>query len=622
MDQSEKKRLFEEFPPVSTEQWEEKIKEDLKGADYEKKLVWHTTEGIKVRPYYRAEDLKNLEHLNARPTEFPYTRGAKTNTNDWVIRQDIDVTDISQANALAVDAVKRGAEAIGFSASAIQSANDMEKLLENINAETTGIHFLHASNYLQIAEWFDLWLNKKKFNAAKVSGSFNFDPLGYVLLYGGFYQSKEHNFQQTKELIEGFGKKYPKYRIVTVNAQHYHDAGASIVQELAFALNQGNEYLASASEAGIDVVAMAKAMQFSVAIGGNYFMEIAKLRAIRTLWAKIVEQYAPTAKEAAVMHIHAFTSMWNKTIYDPYVNILRTTTEAMSAAIAGVDSMTVAPFDATYKKVDEFSSRIARNQQIILKHESYFNKVVDPSAGSYYIEALTESIAASSWSLFQSFEEKGGFITAVQSKDIYSQIEATCQKRDLDIAMRRQVFIGTNQYPNSNEKMLDKLQPVSRLTDLGELKPYRGTQAFEALRLSVESFVEKGNPAPKVFLFTFGNLAMRKARAGFSTNFFGVAGYEMIDNFGFKSIEEGVQAALKSKASIVVLCSSDEEYAEMAPAAAQALKSANAQLKVVVAGNPVEIIDTLRTAGVDDFIHVRTNVLESLRSYNYQMGII
>lgn len=621
MDQSEKKRLFEAFPPVSTEQWEEKIKEDLKGADYEKKLVWATTEGIKVRPYYRAEDLNKLGHLNTRPSEFPYTRGSKVKNNDWVIRQDIDTTNIKEANTIAVDAVKRGAEAIGFNVSNVISANDLEALLEGINAENTGLHFLHANDYLKLAALFDQWLTKKQFNPSKVKGSFNFDPLAYVLLYGGFYESKEHNFNQAKELINVFGKKYPNFRIINVNGQHFHAAGATIVQELAFALCQGNEYLAALSEIGLSIESIAPRMQFTFGIGGNYFMEIAKFRAVRMLWAKIVEQYASN-KAIANMYIHAETSLWNKTIYDPYVNILRTTTETMSAAIAGVDSMSVAPFDATYKKADPFSSRIARNQQIILKHESYFNKVVDPSAGSYYIETLTDSIASAVWGLFQSTEAKGGFVPAVNSKEIYNQIEASCQKRDLDIAMRRQVFIGTNQYPNTNEKMLDKLQPVTRLSDLGNLKPYRGTQAFEAVRLAVESHVQKGGNAPKVFLLSYGNLAMRKARAGFTTNFFGVAGYEIIDNAGFKTIDDGVKAALASHAQIVVICSSDEEYTEMAAQAAQALKSADNKLKVIVAGNPVEIIDSLKAAGVDDFIHVRTNVLETLREYNHQLGII
>jgi methylmalonyl-CoA mutase len=282
--------------------------------------------------------------------------------------------------------------------------------------------------------------------------------------------------------------------------------------------------------------------------------------------------------------------------------------------------MTVEPFDANYKKPDDLSQRAARNQQIILKHESYFNKVTDPSAGSYYIENLTQSIADAAWALFLETEEAGGFEKIVASGFIKNEIEKTCQKRDMDIAMRKQVFVGTNQYPNLSEKMLDKLQPTAKLSDLGGLRQYRGTQAFEALRLAVENHARKGFSIPKVFLFTYGNLAMRKARASFATNFFGVAGYEIADNPGFKTIDAGVDAALQSGANIVVLCSSDEEYADMIPAISK-IKEQAPNTIVVVAGNPKELLEQLDQAGTDHYIHMRSNVLDALTHFNQVMEI-
>ena len=615
MDPEKKKGLFQEFPPVTTQQWEEKIHEDLKGADYDKKLVWQTLEGIKARPYYRSEHLEAIGHTQSLPGEFPFVRGIKASDNNWEIRQDLEEEDLVKANALALQALSRGAEAIGLNASQVSTADDLKVLLKGIDLDKTPIHWLHSRNYQQLMDALIQYAGGKD-----LKGSFNFDPLGYYLLYGNYYNSKESNFEQAAGLLAKGKDHFPRLKLITINSQLLHNAGASMVQELAFALSQATEYLVNLTEKGLSVDDIAGRMQFTVAVGSNYFMEIAKLRAIKILWANIVRQYNPGVDASMKINLHAVTSGWNKSIYDPYVNMLRTTTEAMAAAIAGVDSMTVEPFDQVYKKPDDFSRRIARNQQIILKHESYFNQVVDPSAGSYYIENLTQSMAEASWKLFLQTEEKGGFEKIVSEGFIQSEIETTCQKRDMDIAMRRQVFIGTNQYPNTSEKMLGKLQPTARLTDLGGLRQYRGTQAFEALRLAVENHERKGFAIPGVFLFTYGNLAMRKARAGFAANFFGVAGYQVIDNPGFKTIEEGVKAALASKARIVVLCSSDEEYAEMA-AAASSIRLQAPNTIVVVAGNPTGLISQLDQAGVDHYIHMRTNVLDALTHFNNVLEI-
>ncbi|MBW6498218.1 MAG: acyl-CoA mutase large subunit family protein, partial [Bacteroidales bacterium] len=608
MDQEKTAGLFQEFPPVSTQQWEEKIHEDLKGADYEKKLIWKTIEGLKIRPYYRAEDLEKLAHMHALPGEAPFVRGGKTRNNDWEIRQDIDAEDPEKANATALKALAKGAEAVGLNAGEVASAPDLAKLIENIDPAKTPVHFNHGKNFPQLAEWLVNMYNQE------ARGSFNFDPLGYFVLYNKFYETREANVEQAAELLKLGKERLPKFKTIAVNGQHFHNAGASLVQELAFALAQGNEYLAALTEKGFGADDIANRMTFTLAVGSNYFLEIAKLRAARLLWAKIVEQYQPVKPESLKMTIHAVTSSWNKSIYDPYVNMLRTTTEAMAAAIGGADSMTVQPFDSTYKKSDDFSDRIARNQQIVLKYEAYFNKVSDPAAGSYYVENLTHSIAEAAWNLFVEVEEQGGFITSVEKRFIQEQIQNTCQQRDMDIAMRKQVFVGVNQYPNLNEEMLDKLQPIAKLTDLAGLRPYRGVQAFEALRLAVENHKKKGFEVPKVFLLTYGNLTMRKARASFSTNFFGVAGYQIIDNPGFQNIEEGVQAAIDQSADIVVLCSSDEEYADMAPAAT-IIKEKSPKTQVVVAGYPKELLEQLDQAGVDHYIHMRTDLLQALTHF-------
>jgi methylmalonyl-CoA mutase len=606
-------KLFGEFPPVSTSDWESKINEDLKGADYSK-LIWKTIDGLNLKPYYRAEDLEAIPFLSCLPGEFPFVRGSRTANNDWLIRQDINKKNPALANATALGAVEKGAESVGFNTSEIETKHQLATLLEGLDSTAAPLHFFSSKNYVSLFEMLQDFLPEN------AQGSLNFDPFGYLVLYNKFYLGLEENIAEAIALLEMGEKKQNQFRVIAVNGQHYHNAGASLVQELAFALAQGSEYIYQLSQRGIDVDRVAPKMQFTFGIGSNYFMEIARLRAARLLWAKIVEQYEPKVSNSSIMYINAVTSVWNKSIYDPFLNVLRSTTEVMSAAIGGADSIVVNPFDSTYKKPEDFSERIARNQQIISKHEAHFDKVADPSAGSYYIENLTNSIAEETMKLFLEVEEMGGFIEAVKNGFIGQEVEKTCQKRDMAIAQRRQVFVGVNQYPNLEEKMLHKIEPVAKLSSLAGLNPYRGPQAFEALRLAVENHEKKGLETPKVFLFTYGNLAMRKARAGFATNFFGVAGYQVIDNAGFATISEGVKAALESKANIIVFCSSDEEYAEMASAATD-IKKKVSTTKIVVAGNPKELMEQLNAAGVDSYIHVRTNLLESLAEFNEALGI-
>ena len=303
--------------------------------------------------------------------------------------------------------------------------------------------------------------------------------------------------------------------------------------------------------------------------------------------------------------------------------MLRTTTETMSAAIAGADSISVAPFDIAFKEADDFSYRIARNQQLLLKEESYLDKIVDPAAGSYYIENLTDSIAQYAWQNFVAIEDKGGFAAAIREGFVQDEIAKTAQQRDMDIATRKTTIIGTNQYPNLTETMNAKIEKkecccchCEKGTEIKTIEPYRGAEAFEHLRLATE----QSGKRPKVFLLTYGNLAMRRARSGFATNFFGVAGYEIVDNNGFATAEEGVKAALEQKADIVVLCSSDDEYAEITETACNLLKG---KVKsIVLAGFPKDMVETYKGYGIDEFIHVKTNVLESLTSFQKLFGIL
>ena len=608
---SNENKLFQEFPPVSTEQWEEVILKDLKGTDYQKKLMWRTDEGFQVRPYYRAEDLESLDYLEALPNQFPYTRGFKTKDNKWNIVQEITEKDLKKANLIATNALIKGADTVSFCTKNVNSYQDLSVLLNGIDLEKNAVQFRCATSYMALMKWFVQYVNEHKYNKAKVAGAIDFDAVVYALKKGKFYRDAETDLQEVIELLD-LTSEFPLFKMVNVNGLALHNAGATIVQELGYALAVANEYLCFATEKGVASEKIASKMQFTLSVGSNYFMEIAKLRAMRLLWTTLIEQYKPALDCAYHITLNTVASTWNKTLYDPYVNMLRSTTEAMAAALGGADSIALKPFDVAYQQEDEFSSRISRNTQIILKEESYFDKVIDPAAGSYYIENLTNSIIEHSWKLFQDTASNRGFISSFEK--IKSEIEQTAQKRDMDIAMRRYVLLGTNQYPNTNEFMLDKIE-TAKTCDSEGLKSYRGAAAFEALRLQTEEFTKKHH-RPKVFLLKVGNLAMRQARAGFITNFFGCAGYEILDNAGFDSADDGVKNALNASPDLIVLCSSDEEYATLGVEIVEKIKKINNKLPVLIAGNPTEIVDKLNEAGVDDYIHIKNNVLEKLNEYN------
>ena len=614
-------KLFPEFPPVSTEQWEAIIQEDLKGADYEKKLIWKTTDGIKVKPYYRNDDIEEMSLPQALPGLPPYVRGIKIHNNNWLVRQDIEESDPAAANRKALEAIARGAEYVALNVSGCNSVSGLTSLLKGLPLDSVHIHYYGASSYLQLAEILVLASQNLGFDSKLLKGSFNFDCIGYFLSHNKFYASADSNFVELALLLDKAKRDFPGLKIINVNADAIGNSGGSLTQEIAFALAIGAEYLTQLTSRGPSVDDVASRIQFTFAIGSNYFPEISKIRTARLLWSAIVKQFKPVYDDSCYMTIHSINTTFNKTLYDSYVNMLRCTTEAMSAAIGGCDSMTVLPFDIVYKAENNFSERVARNLQIILKEEAFFNKVADVSAGSYYIENLTSIMADAAWKLFLEIEQKGGFMASALAGDITDAIDAQVAKKQEDIATRKQIILGTNQYPNSQETMLDKIEPAAHTRRINRKKSTRLAQAFEALRLSTEDFIAKGNPTPKVFLLTIGHIAMRKARAGFALNFFACAGYQVIDNNGFKTAQEGIAAALASAAQIVVICSSDDEYATAGLEITQGLKAADASLIVVIAGNP-PTADTLKQAGADGFIHVKTNLLEALNTYSSKLGII
>lgn len=615
-------KLFTEFPPVSTQDWEAVIQVDLKGADYDKKLVWKTNEGFKVKPYYRAEDLQNLKYLNVNPSEFPYVRGTKTESNKWEICQDVTVVNPAEAGRVACESIDKGATAVGFvTGDAVKNADDFAKLVANYPVSCASLNFVSGHNAAKIFGLLVDEVAKRGIAADEVRGSVDVDPLGHLTRYGAWMKSEEADFAELKSVVETAKAKLPKVKVIAVNASMFINAGSTISQELGYALAIGNEYLARLTEAGVNVDDAAKRIQFNFATSANYFFEIAKIRAFRMLWAKVVEAYKPASFCSTKAYIHVTTCDFNKTAFDPNVNMLRVTTEAMASVLGGADMLTVKAFDNLYKQENTLSDRIARNLQIILKEEAYFEKIVDPSAGSYYIESLTDQLANQAWTLFQKVETEGGYVTALKTGLIQKEVAEMASNRVKAIATRREIVLGTNQYPNFNEQIkanLDfsvygkKVQVAANkvVTPLAQL---RGADAFEELRLRTENSGKR----PKVFMLTIGSLAMRLARSQFSSNFFACAGFEVIDNNGFKTTEEGVKAAFAAKADIVVICSSDDEYATFAPEVFQAL---GGKAIFVVAGAPTCQAE-LEAKGIKNFISVKSNVLETLKAYQQELNI-
>ena len=606
-----RKKLFDQFAPVTPEEWRAKAEVDLKGADFQKKMVWRTNEGFDAQPLYRSVDIADLKQTKSLPGEFPYVRGTRYN-NDWKVRQNIMVDDVKAANAKALEVLNKGINSIGFHMP--NGDVDLEELFKGISLPACEINIMccpkcavkYANELVELC--------KKNGCEDTFVGSINFNPFKRTFKHGEPFPGDI--VAMATELMNAV-KPVAHLRVLTVDSLALNNAGAYINQELGYALAWGAEWMAMLTDAGFSADEVANRIKFNMGISTVYFMEIAKFRAARELWALIVKQFNPANDYSCMMNVNAETSCFNMTIYDSYVNLLRSQTEAMSAALAGVDSLVVTPFDAPYKKSDDFSERIARNQQILLKEESHLDK---PAGGSYYVEMLTKNLAETAWKLFLEVEDKGGFKAALESGDIINAVNATANARFDKVAKRREQLLGTNQFPNFTEKAADKADAREACCCLCGcnheekegavgLNTKRLAEQFEDIRLATEHAAN----TPKVFMLTIGNLAMRLARAQFSDNFFACAGYELIDNNGFKTVKEGVDAAMEKKADVVVLCSSDDEYAALIP---EAVKELDGRAELVLAGPET---DEFKALGVTNFINVRTNVLATLKAFNAKL---
>ena len=501
---TKQEKLFEQFPPVSTEAWMDKINTDLNGADFNKKLIWKTNEGFEVKPFYRREDIAGLPYIATLPGEFPYIRGTKKKDNDWLIRQNIDVEDYPLANKKVLDILMKGVDSLGFVINDPEfiTEKNIEILLKGIHFESIELNFLPNGKAREILEYFIKTINKNGADITKIRGAIEADPLGRLMINGTLCIPIESGLEYLVSLTRE-ASNLPHFKTIRVNASNFSNAGTDIVKELSFGLSMANEYISQLTERGISSDMAASKICFTFGIGSNYFFEIAKLRAARLLWSLIVSAWKPEKEESSLMDIHCITSRWNKTIYDPYVNLLRTQTEAMSAVLGGTDSLTVDPFDMVFRQPDEFSERIARNQQLLLKEEAYFNKTADTAGGSWYIEKLTYLIAENAWKLFVEIEVQGGFLVSLKNGYIQKSINESAKIRKTDIAEKKEILLGTNKYPDLNENIsinpdFSRIFPVKADEADKIVEPirlFRGSEEIDKLRIS----------SPEVFKNKFGS---------------------------------------------------------------------------------------------------------------------
>lgn len=472
--------LGKEFTPPTFEEWKSKVEADLKGAPFQK-LFTKTYEGIELKPVYTKSDIENLELSNELPGFTNFVRGTKASgylSKSWEIAQEIPYADAEELNVALKNDLTRGqtsininldeatklgqdadyadTENVGQSGLSVSGLKSLQRLFNGIEIEKHPIHVDAGFTSVPFLILFNAFLKSKKIDIKNIAGSIHSDPIGYLAQKGSLPVSLEFAYDKMKLAVEWTGKNAQNIKTIGVSGMPYNNAGATAVQELALVISTAVEYLNQMNEKGLNADDTAESMRFTFGAGPFYFMEIAKFRAARVMWAKVLEQFG-VSEEKRKMFIHAKTALYNQTVYDPYVNMLRTTTEAFSAVVGGVDSMHTNPFNESFSLPDSFSRRIARNTQIILNEESNLSKIIDPAGGSYFVEKLTDDLLKEAWKLFKEIESKGGIFEVLKSGFIQSEISKVTEIRNKDIAKRKSVIVGVNMYANTKE---EKIKPI------------------------------------------------------------------------------------------------------------------------------------------------------------------
>lgn len=656
--------LFDEFPPVSTEEWREQIKQDLGNAS-DDVLLWESLDGVELPAVLRHENLEDVRHVSSEASVPPLAVPDSSAPNSWRIRQDVQPRTPEQANRTIREAVDSGLTNIGlttgFSASseterpAIETLDDLRTVLEKVPLSRVTFHFDRGPCAVLLIHGLQVIANERDL-PHKWRASVGYDPTAALAL--GTLQQPDRAYNVATSLLENTGSTTNR-RTVSIDLRPYHDAGASVVQELAYGLGALCELLSQTLDDGPSLADTLPHLQFLTAVSTSYFVEIAKLRALRLLVPQVIDAFAAKTDPSidispSDLFVQVQTSRRTETTYDPHMNMLRGTTEAMAAVLGGCDILSVRPYDAAFRSSDEFGRRISRNVQRILQHEAHFESVSDPAAGAYYVEAATDQLAERAWTAFQELEANGGLLDALQSGRIQNQIADVRERRMASVENQDRILVGTNHYPDLEETRLQDLDPVvfspnhgrvggnsfleslpSRqgnkevVSDLRqaldtasrEIEPLpevRVASPIEKVRLRTEIHAEKTGNTPTVFLLPIGPTGPRSARANFARHVFGVAGFDVLEHLQFEALTEAAASAAESIPDILVLCSADAEYPDLTPRLRATLEAHDLSPLLVVAGNPDQLSDSIRA---DDFIYKNMPLRKKLEAVQDRLGL-
>ena len=696
---------LDEFTPPTDEEWKAACEALLKGAPFEKKMFTKTYEGITFDPMYTRKHTEDILPKGVMPGMGDYLRGVDAAGyigKPWGIAQACDETLPAENNELlrhehdkgatiyhivldtasrtGVDA--RQAEAVGDTGTSVTTVEDMHVLLTGLDLAKFPLYVYAGANAVPLLALVAAARRASGEDMAEVRGIVGADPIGALAADGKLPASLDAHYDSLAAAARWATVNAPHLRTVFVRSDVYSNGGANDVQEVASVLATATAYLRALCERGLTIDEAASQIAFAFSMGANFFLQIAKLRAVRPLWAQIVGAFGGSA-EAQKMRIHARPALFFKTIYDPYVNMLRNTTEIFSGVVGGIDSFESAPFDEPIRKGDEFSRRIARNVQIMLQEEFGLLQPIDPAGGSWAVETLTRQMKEKIWAEFQRIEKEGGIVAALRAGSLQESVAAVLAARFKNADLRRDRIVGNNMYPNMTETLLEtraedtaalKAQRTADidayLSDidvkhLGEalaslrqahsvehaveaalagatiaelmtavtegngaetvtaIAPHRWSERFEALRQRTEEYKAEKNDNVKIFLANMGPIPQHKARADFTTGFLQVGAFEVLGNDGFKTVEEAADAARASGADAVVICSTDATYPEIVPALAPKLHEVLPKARVFLAGAaPKDLLETYKEAGIDEYISVRANCYEILESLQKQKGMI
>lgn len=630
MENDNKLNLSESFPAPSYEEWLQAVNDTLKGADFDKVMKTKTYEGITLQPIYRKEDIADLSFTDCPPGAAPYLRGNNPQRfldEGWLVAQSYDEPDLKKLNAMLLHDLQKGLTAVNLSLKHDDSKRGVAiKTIEDVRTVLNGVDLQAAPLFMQldisdsyVFELFEQYVADRGIALDTLEAGVGFDPTSEFARLGAVDLPLDEFWQIVLKNVKWAVDKAPKVRVLSLDGSVYEASGASSTQELGFVLSTAIGLIQGLQYSGFTIDQLAPLFQVKLSLGSNFFMEIAKIRAFRLMWAEMIKAFGGNESSQKVW-IHGKTASFNKSIYDSYVNVLRTATEGFSGVIGGVDSLEIGCFDELTAVPDEFSRRMARNQQIILNQEAHFGKVIDPAGGCYYIESLTSELANKAWELMQDLESAGGMVRCLRAGKIHDMIEAVADARIDAVHKRKNVFIGVNMFANPLEKTStreteamaeERAKAVS--LDKGSLPRHRVVEKLEALRTHISGT----SVNTKVFLLNMGTIDEYKARADFAMGFLQVGGFKVISPSGYASVAEAVKAAIDADAAAYCICSTDDKYQHLVPELCGALKGKT----MILAGYPTEMVQGYKDKGISLFIHLRADVYDTLTDLAVMMGV-